>query len=147
VESATVHGHGKRGHESPTYVAWKNMLARCRPKHKQAANYAERGIVVCERWKEFANFLADMGEKPIGMTIDRIDNDGNYEPGNCRWASMLHQQRNRSNNRLIDYQGRKITLSEAEEITGLGERTIWCRLNRGWTDAEALRPVSKVVRA
>jgi hypothetical protein len=71
------------------------MIQRCtNQKHQAYANYGGRGITVCERWRVFENFLADMGEHPEGLSIDRIDNDGNYEPGNCRWASALQQRHN-----------------------------------------------------
>ena len=73
---------------------WAAMLQRCRGSHP---NYGGRGITVCERWAKFENFLADMGERPAGMTLDRKDNDGDYEPGNCRWATYSEQRRNQRN--------------------------------------------------
>ena len=91
VSSNTKHGYNR----SPTYVVWSNMLARCsNPKRPDYKNYGGRGILVCDQWKIFANFLADMGQKPEGLTLDRIDNDGNYEPNNCRWATVSEQRRN-----------------------------------------------------
>lgn len=112
----TVKGHPRRfiaGHQhethggsySRTYVSWQTMQRRCHsPQHRSFENYGGRGIVVCDRWRSegyggtsgaYERFLADMGERPQGMSLDRIDNDGDYEPSNCRWATAKEQRANR----------------------------------------------------
>jgi hypothetical protein len=91
------HGHGKRGYKTREYVTWQSMKLRCQnPNYTGYEYYGARGITVCDRWKDnFENFLADMGPRPRGMTLDRKDNDGNYEPGNCHWATHKEQMNNR----------------------------------------------------
>lgn len=95
-EAAATHVHTPMGVPSRTYRSWMSMMTRCfNPKHEAYGRYAGRGIAVCERWKTFANFLADMGERPEDRTLDRIDNDKGYFPGNCRWATRSEQNKNK----------------------------------------------------
>jgi hypothetical protein len=97
------HGHARVGRKSPTYLIWKGMRQRCLdPRAKKYPLYGGRGVSICERWSGehgFENFLADMGERPPGLSIDRIDPDGDYEPQNCRWATASEQRRNQRRTR------------------------------------------------
>jgi len=90
------HGHAPTNNHSSTYISWVHIIGRCNnPKSDKYKNYGGRGIKVCDRWLNFVNFLEDMGIRPIGKSIDRINNDGNYEPGNCRWATRSEQELNK----------------------------------------------------
>lgn len=124
------HGYAK----SPTWNIWVGMLQRCSPSSgKNAADYFARGIRVCERWQSFENFLADMGDRPIGMQIDRIDNNGNYEPGNCRWVTPSQNARNTRRNTLLTFRGETHSVAEWSEIKGWARSVISGRLHYGWS--------------
>jgi hypothetical protein len=99
VIAPTKHGM----YRTPTYETWRSMLRRCYNSNEiHWDRYGGRGITVCDRWREFQNFFEDMGERPEGLTLDRIDNDGNYEPGNCRWATKKEQASNRAKRRNVE---------------------------------------------
>lgn len=124
----TKHGFSKQ--RSSTYRSWQNMNDRCNnPNATEFRYYGARGITVCERWRSFEFFLADMGERPMGRTLDRKDNNGNYEPGNCRWATAIQQGRNTSRLRLVTIEGITRCLSEWAEISGLPWTTIRTRVD------------------
>ena len=127
-----------------TYNVWAQMLSRCRnPNLKWFHRYGGRGISVCEKWHDFREFYADMGEKPPGLSIDRIDNDGNYEPGNCRWATKKEQMLNRSVTLTVEYGGRVMPVAELAERHGLSRKLVQARLARGLSVDEALSTVRK----
>ena len=117
------------------------MIDRCsRPSHKFFKHYGGRGISVCERWSKYENFLDDMGRRPTPKhSIDRIDNNGNYEPSNCRWATSKTQLRNRRANRIIDFNGESFCIAEWAERTGTSSAVISQRIdNLGWSIEDAL---------
>jgi hypothetical protein len=116
-----THGHYIGGKESPTHYIWRSMRSRCfRPKAKDYPNYGGRGITVCDRWAHsFENFLADMGEKPEGLTLDRRDNNGPYSPDNCRWATSAEQQHNKRTNSKYVSGGQTGTLTEWAKQLGI----------------------------
>lgn len=120
------------------HEVWWNMRSRCEwPKHKYFARYGGRGIKVCDRWHDFANFLEDMGQPPPGHRLERLDNDGEYAPWNCVWVDAQAQANNRSSNRVVEFDGKTMTLAEWGRDTGLG-RTLEARLRHGWSVERAL---------
>lgn len=124
------------------------MNARCsNPRHSSYKNYGGRGISVCERWHDFANFLADMGEKPAGHSIDRVDNNANYSPENCRWASVTEQARNKRNVPVLTLDGVSAPRPEWRERLHFKRGTLEYRLAAGWTVHDALTaPITPVAR-
>lgn len=137
--------HGKIN--SKAYSSWHAMKQRCfNPNFDGYATYGGRGIGVCEAWVDFEGFYRDMGDPPSGMTLERIDNDKDYEPGNVRWASRLEQANNRRTNvngkftgiSVVEYHGRKQTLDAWSRETGISLVNLRTRLNRGWTVTAAL---------
>ena len=134
VEGVCMHGHKTR-----TRRIWTNMMTRCfNEKTKNYARYGGRGITVCERWQSFANFYADMGAAPPKTSIDRISNDGDYEPGNCRWATPVEQGRNTSANRLLTHEGKTMPVAAWSELRGWRPHVIGNRLRYGWPVERAL---------
>jgi hypothetical protein len=130
--------HGKTN--SSTYRVWGAMKTRCtNPNADSYRLYGGRGIRVCERWlSSFEDFLADMGEKPEGMSLERKNSDGNYEPDNCRWATSQEQANNTSRNRLMTHEGKTQTLVQWARELSIGESAIRNRLKRGWPLEKAL---------
>lgn len=138
-EQSTKHGM----EQTKTYTTWAQMKARCRNKnHKEYPRYGGRGIQVCERWDDFRNFYADMGDKPDGMSIDRINNDGNYEPSNCRWVAQTEQIRNRRVSPKFIWDGENKSLAEIAALHNLPWRRVYERIRAGWELSKALQPVA-----
>ncbi len=133
-KTKTIHGGARRGRSREEYRIWAGMIRRCHsPTDGAFEYYGGRGIGVCTRWREsFPNFMADIGPRPSAMhSIDRIDNDGNYEPGNCRWATWKQQARNRRTNRRISANGESATLAEWAERLETTSGCIAQRLAKG----------------
>lgn len=139
----TKHGYTVGG-KPAEYIAWKCMTQRCRDiNNKSYHRYGGRGITVCDRWlNSFENFYADMGGRPTDKhSIERIDNEKNYTPDNCKWATKKEQNRNTATNRRLTYRGEMLTVSEWTEKLGLGRGTICARIDRyGWPIEKALTP-------
>ena len=145
TKRATRHGHRRTGgRTTPTYETWRDMRKRCGDrKCKHYANYGGRGITVCERWQvSFENFLADMGERPEGdISLDRIDVNGNYEPGNCRWATRVEQANNKRNNVMLTLNGVTKSQEQWAKELNLSHGAIVRRIKAGWPIERVLDPV------
>lgn len=136
LSSMKTHGMSK----TPIYKLWHSMKTRCTdPKSHRFSRYGARGIKLCKRWMKFDNFYADMGEMPPGKSIDRIDNDGDYEPSNCRWADSRTQSRNKLSNKIVTINDEKVCISDAAKMFEINFSTVRGRLRRGWSTADALQ--------
>lgn len=126
-------------HENAEYMCWAMMKQRCNnPDATGYHKYGGRGIKVCDQWDDFAVFLADMGSRPgANYSIERIDNDGDYEPGNCRWATGLEQGQNTRRTRYVVYRGVRMSFSELARRCGIHKNTLGGRLARGWAVEDA----------
>lgn len=140
-EAITKHGHTTRRVRSPEYRAWSKMIARCyNPNDGRYVDYGARGIKVCAEWREsFELFLQSIGARPgPSYSVDRIDNNGNYERGNVRWATKTEQSRNRRNIITLDVFGRQVRLADAAEEFGIPRDVVYERLAKGWDACDAL---------
>lgn len=141
-----THGDNIRGRVAPEYRSWSHSIGRCEnPTDKSFSAYGGRGISVCKRWRDsYEAFLEDMGRRPSPRhSLDRIEVDGNYEPGNCRWAVKEVQDRNKRTNRWLVVDGERICLTDAARKFGIVRRTLETRLDRGWSVERALKTPAK----
>lgn len=140
AQARTIHGGSSRKGKHPLYRMWYGMIERCRyKKHVGFKYYGGRGITVCERWKSFGKFKDDMeGTWSPGLTIERININGNYEPNNCVWIPMSEQAKNTRSNRHITYRGKTLILSDWARKFGIHPHTISCRIKRGWSIKRSL---------
>jgi hypothetical protein len=144
LQSETAFMQGKRRvrhgmKRSREYGIWNQMIQRCSNPNNQAfKDYGARGIAVCNRWRDFVNFFEDMGDCPVGKSLDRIDTNGNYDPSNCRWANSFVQANNKRSNVFIECNGKRMSIAEWSRETGLSEGLISARKRRGWADSKCL---------
>lgn len=139
--------HGFSGRNRPKiYNVWKAMVNRCHCAGNTAYDkYGGRGIKVCDRWRDFLKFYEDMGDVPEGMTIDRIDVNGDYEPSNCRWASMRQQARNKRNTTFLTCFGETKSIQDWADQFGIKAKTVKKRLKSGWSAEDAInRPIMTI---
>jgi hypothetical protein len=141
-KAKATHGHSRRYRVTPEYKTWCGIIRRCEnPNEISYPRYGGIGVTICEEWRNsFAAFLRDVGQRPSTRhSIDRWPNtEGNYEPGNCRWATTRDQARNKRNTRYIEAFGERLVLADAADRYGIRLGTLWARLKRGWGVEEAL---------
>jgi hypothetical protein len=139
-QSSKAHKLDERTVDLPEYKIWSGIVQRCtNPKRENYPKYGGRGIKLCERWRVFANFYADMGARPSpDHSIDRTDTDGDYAPENCRWATSKEQANNGRHNRWIELNGERKTMKQWSEHLGINYYTLADRIRRGWPPEKAL---------
>lgn len=140
-QNGTTHGFAPRGGRSAEYTVWIGIKTRCNNKNDHNyLKYGARGIRICERWQNsFLHFLQDMGTRPSAdHSIERIDNAGHYEPGNCRWATSEEQANNRRSSRFIEFNGERRTIAQWSKCTGIKQDALLMRLRKGWSVERAL---------
>lgn len=144
----STHGHTRGGKLTPTYVCYRSMLSRCFNARNHAyADYGGRGITVCEAWKSnFEQFLGDMGERPDGTSLHRIENDLGYNLSNCVWGTPQQQAAGRRSSRFIVVRGVRKCASEAARDAGLAPTTVLARIRDEWPESEWLVPLKRVRR-
>ena len=131
--------HGQTG--TPLYRVWRGMISRCTwPKAESWKYYGGKGITVCERWKSFETFAADMGPRPAGLTLERRDSNLGYSPDNCYWATRMEQQNNISRNRFVEWDGKRLSIAQWARVLGLDWRTFERRLGAGRPMSEVFSP-------
>lgn len=133
--------HGMSG--TNIYACWKSMMNRCYKKWCHAyPDYGGRGIRVCSRWRSFSQFFEDMGPMPQGHCIDRINNNGNYTPGNCRWITKAEGNKNKRTVRKLVVEGNTYSVPELAKKFSMNKKTLRCRLDNGWDLDKALKTPS-----
>ena len=137
ITSARKQTHGQS--ETPTYKIWRAMRDRClRKNNPHYKDYGARGITICERWDNYANFLEDMGERPAGLSIERRDNEKSYSKENCYWATSLEQNNNRRDNIWLEFNGKKQTINQWGRELGFKLNCLTSRISAGWSIEDAL---------
>lgn len=142
-ETSIISGKANKTHgmsQDRTYKCWSGMIQRCRnPNDHGYKDYGGRGIKICQRWSSFENFYADMGPRPDGLSIERKNNDGDYEPSNCKWATGLEQHNNTRRSVRIEWAGKVLTLTQWARERSISKSTLWGRIKKGWSISDALQ--------
>lgn len=144
AKTRAIHGFCAGGRKQRWYLAWHAMMARCSDtKNAKYHRYGGRGIKVCERWHDKFAFFADMGESPPGLTLDRIDNNGDYEPGNCRWVDRLTQRHNQERTEWLTYNGRTMCSAQWAKELGIARSSLRRRLKKHSVEVALSMPVNQ----